>query len=345
MVNLLKDEYKKTKYVKEDKKDKDEAAAFPAAGEAAGANEQPIGKIDPKKYKDLEGITIPKLEMGFWFIKNQPVFYKIILSILFAIGLLTLPRFLWTFGYYVMFGMAQDRELAQALTDQSNDLHGIVMEQAAKDIVPLTLDKIKNDVGTYDILVKIKNPNPKHWGNFEYYFTNGTEKFGRADNFIYPGEEKYIVSPAISAEKLNANINFVVDKADWRRITAHEIADWAVYKADRFQVNVKAIEFTPSRATILSEKLNLNELSFTAENNSAFNYYECGFLALLYSQNDAVSASYVTVDNFMSGTEQNIAVTIPGNFGRVTDIDIFPNLDIYSADNFIRFDGGAGEER
>ena len=59
-------------------------------------------KISIDKYVDPEGLSVTKMSFGLWFIKNKPVFTRIIYGILGLIGFITWPLFFYTFGKYVV---------------------------------------------------------------------------------------------------------------------------------------------------------------------------------------------------------------------------------------------------
>jgi len=301
-------------------------------------------KADIKKYVDREGLTMKKLETGLWFVKNIKYFNYLFYGALILISVITWPWFIYSFGHYVVKGMKDDNKLVVDLIATEVSYEAILSQKA----LPLqfgSLKSIKASNNSYDFYIKTTNPNQKHLAKFSYYIQIGNEKIGYGENFILPRDSKYLL---ILAKQLNSrpvNAEFYISQINFDRIIPKKYSDWETFKNERLNFIVEDKIFNPAKATILSEKLNLNELIFSAVNNTAYNYYEVNFVILLKSITGIAGVNEYKAINFYSGETKNVNVTWPGNLGAIKEIEIIPEIDITNESNYINFEGGAGEEK
>ena len=301
-------------------------------------------KADIKKYVDQEGITIKKLETGLWFVSNIKFFNYIFHGALIVISVITWSWFIYSFGHYVIKGMKDDNTLAYELVN-SDINHDATLSQKAFPLQFGSLETLKSSGNIYDFYIKVTNPNDKHLIKFSYYIKTGDVIIGQGENFIFPLDSKYIL---VLAEELNfrpVGAELFIEKISYERIIPRKYKDWDYFSTERLNIIVEDKVFNPAKTTILTEKLNLNELTFRVTNKTAYNYYEVNFIILLKGITDIVGVSKYTVIDFYSNDTNEINVTWPGNIGKVNDIEIIPEIDITDENNYINFEGGTGEEK
>ncbi|RLC38890.1 hypothetical protein DRH27_01190 [Candidatus Falkowbacteria bacterium] len=301
-------------------------------------------KADIKKYVDQEGLTIKKLETGLWFVKNFKYFNYLFYGALILISIVTWPWFIYSFGHYVIVGMKDDNKLITDLIATEVN-HEAVLSQKALPLQFGSLKSIKLSGNSYDFYINVTNPNEKHSAKFSYYIQTGDAKTGDGENFILPGDNKYLLILAQQLERSPINAEFYIDKINFERIIPKKYSDWQMFKNERMDFIINDKIFNPAKATILSEKLNLSELSFSASNNSAYNYYEVNFTILLKGITGIAGVNKYKAINFYSGETKNVNTTWPGSLGAIKEIEIIPEIDITNEDNYINFEGGAGEEK
>ncbi len=345
MINLLKDN--KGHYepkVKQPQRDTSETASDNE--KSKDDSEASPEKIDITKYQDPEGLTVGKLEIGLWFLSHRRKFIYILYTILIIVSIICWSIFIYTFGHYVLIGMVQDRKMLEELSQYNGAIPDILMRQAA---VPLVLGEpqvLSVGMNVYDIAVKIMNPNKNHWAEFDYHLegSNGAI-FGKSQGFILPQESKYTLSLGNTLLSRPSKVFFVIDHIKWGRISGHNFPDWEAYKSSRLDFTVSGEKFTPANINILSENVNLNELSFTISNNTAYNYYTVDLIILLRDNSNIVAVNRYNVDNFYNETNRNISVTWPGTINRVHNIDIIPEINITDPRVFMPLDLGPGEPK
>ena len=125
----------------------------------------------------------------------------------------------------------------------------------------------------------------------------------------------------------------------------HEIPDWQNFYENHLDIVISETSFKSAQQSGLSEKLNLNQLDFTAENKTAYNYWQVDFDILLYSGNQIVSINRYSLADLMSGEKRLVQASWPGKFGRIDQIKIIPDINIMNNDVYIEYQGGIGEEK
>ena len=329
---------------KKNKEAKD-APPSPDAAKKPAPEDTPISKIDIKQYRDLEGISLNKLQVALWFLANKKNFYYVLIGILSLIIILTWPRFIYTYGYYILKGMKDDKNLTGSLTDQTVNLHQLVLSQAPHELIggaPAALGTLSSQ---QDFYTTVYNPNPDFYCQFDYSFNDGDQVFGSGQNYILPGDNKYILALGQDENINPAGLRFNIDKQSCTRITKHDYEDWNKFRTEHFGFSVNDIEFVPAQTTILSEKLSLNQLSFTVTNTTAYNFYTVDLVILLKSANRIIAVDQTRLDRFLGEETRTVDMTWPGHFGSVSDVEVIPAVNITDPSAYMKIDLGPGESK
>lgn len=300
-------------------------------------------KIDLGAYKDPEGLTIKKLNIGLWLVKNRKNIYLLFFSFLIMVSIVAWSIFLLNFGMYIVSGMNKDQGMVSSLVKESLIGQKYLEEISAVDLKYGQVQAIKTLEGNYDIFTNIENLNSRHFLEFDYYFMAGDEKIEGGTSFVLPRQAKYLLSLNKKINSSPRNISFHIENLKWKRINRHTYPDWDDFRNRRLAITTSEIEFIPANANKLTEKLDLNNLNFKAANNTAFNYKEVNFVILLYSGGKIIGANKYILNNFMSEQTQNVNLVWPGKLDRVNEVVIYPEVNIVDNSLYLDFDGGSGE--
>lgn len=332
------------------KKNKTDAASGKTAtepGTAGGQKPDKEGtalpetpKIDINQYQDPEGLSVGKMNIGLWLAENRRR-----LSLVPVVALVVISAIAWAYtlfevSHYLIWGRAADERMVEDLLSTNIPGHDFFLARSAQNLRFGNVQIFDSDIDNrYDFLVEVVNSNENHRGYFDYGFLVDGVALANQSGFILPGERKYLyhLGAELAKKPLSARLNLPV--VGWQRIDKHSYPDWAAFKNERLDFTIGQIEFLPAKSTVLSERLNLNNLSFTARNNSPFNYREVDLLILLTRQDEIAGVNAFLIRNLMSGENRNVDLTWPGRLGRVDEVKIMPELDITSKDIYIRFEG------
>jgi len=290
-----------------------------------------ISNVNIEKYKDLDGLSLKKLNFGLWYLEHKDLLRISIYVFLGLIAFITWSIFFKTFGYYVLVGMREDQALINEMVNNPGILHEQVLKTAAHPIQVKSANVILNSNGNYDIVTKISNVNKKYFSRFVYYFNAGNEKIGPFEDFILPNEEKYLILNNHEFSRRPGSVKLDISNS-WNKIDGHKIKDWNIYRDNYIDFDISNKKFSNPRESSLSEKLNLSVVEFDIKNNSAYSYYSVELDVLLYSRGKLVAVNKYPLERFDSGENRHINMTWSGKVNRADTIEIVPNIDILERD-------------
>lgn len=296
-----------------------------------------------KEYKDVEGLTTRKLEFGLWFVEHRAFFKKVIIGLLVAVSAVSWSYTIYGLAYYIIYGMKEDELLAQQIMQTSIIDHDYLVQIGAKDLIFYPVNILASPGGKYDLAVRVQNINERWQAEFDYYFLVNGEQVGRSHGFVLPDDEKYLMA---LLEKFNfkpTGVQLVIENLGWQRINRHKIPDWQDYQDSRLNIVIEDAKFIPASRSNLSDKISLNQVNFKAINKTAYNYWQVDFQVILIRGMDVVGINKVGLSKLMSGQERLIEIRWPGNIGRVSSIEVKPELNILKDDIYIRYEGEIGD--
>jgi hypothetical protein len=284
--------------------------------------------INLSRYEtDVEGVSLNKLEAGLWWTKNRKNLKSFLVFVLLAVSLVGWGYTFYGFGNYLFFGMNQDEQTIKALVRSETVGKDYLDQNAAKKLSYSSVGVVANE-GKYDLYALVKNINSDHWGEFSYCFIAGSGEKTCGNDFILPGESKYILSLAKEFSKLPSSVSFLPSNDVWHRIDRHVIPNWRAYRSERLDISIKNQVFTPASSNELSEKVALNALSFSIANDGAFGYHTLPLTIVLFSGSRVASVNRYVVTDFPSYDQREIKIIWPGSIGSVNNISIVPDINI-----------------
>jgi len=302
-------------------------------------------RFDISKYKDIEGITTKKLDLGLWYIEHKIFFKKILIIALGAIVGLSWSYTIYGFAYYFAKGKSQDEAYLAALARSDIASHENILKSSAKNLVYSTVTALSSSGNRYDLIATVKNQNLKFRGDFKYCFFRQGSEVDCSSSYIFPGEVKFIMALANKFSSKPSDVQFVVSDVNWSRIDGHIYGEWQEFKNEHINFSFSGINFKPASSSGLSDKLEYNTLDFTATNNSPYNYWNVGLNILLYRNNSLIGVNKFTIEEFLSGETKEVKMSWPGSIGQVSEVKISPEIDIMNENSYIEFFGGIGEEK
>jgi hypothetical protein len=337
MINLL-----KNKKLEENLENKTKAEINP---DSLNLEEtENLNKVNINRYKDPYGLSVGKMRLGLWLISNRRNFLSAFLALLILISFIAWSFFLYNFAFYIFKGMEDDQNLINSFSQI------LIPDSTLQNMSAYNLEFSKVKVfslgnNKYDFLLKITNPNKNHFAHFNYFFKSNEDEFGHSSSFILPNESKYIMSLGIPGPSSYKNVNLELDDFKWERITNKNFPNWDEFSKNRLNITVNEEKFLAGQSNNLSDKINLNKLSFKAQNNTAYNYWDFNFKIILLENSREVAANIYKASNFMSEDEIEGEIIWPGSVPRSTEILIMPEIDITEKDIYISIDGEGGQSK
>ncbi len=280
------------------------------------------------RYKDPEGLTVRKMNIGLWFIYHREQINRLFFGFVFLCGTISWLFFFYAFGHYILIGRGESRIAQNEIITMGLPDHNFFLSQAAKELLFTPTQIIRGSGGNYDFITQIKNPNKRYIADFDYYFTDGHTKTKIKKGFIYPLEGKYFATIGQPLNGQFSGYHIQLENLSWRRTNAHLYGDWEKFKKSRLNVLVSDVKFLPGESTRLTENIKLSQLDFSVNNQSSFSYWEMPFLIFLLRGSDIMGVNRYVLENFQTGEKREVSMIWPGNFFQITDIRIIPDLDI-----------------
>jgi hypothetical protein len=285
---------------------------------------------DLDKYHDFTGLTVKKMNFGLWLVENRQKMIKLgeVCLIVICAGL-----FLYSSYSFVVYLTSSDPN-AQFV---SGDLP-ISPRNVASDLVtsqPLVLPS----AGQYDLAIRLKNPNDKFVGTFQYCFRQDSTDLVCGSDFILPGSDKYILALAQDLPAGSSNVTFTISNMFWSRVNAHKIPNWSDYLTSHLTLPVTDINYTVNSGIGTSSVTTFSSLQFNLTNQTAYNYYSVPVNILLFNGSDLVGVNRYSINNLMSNEKRAVNLNWPGGLSGVSQAVIQPDVNIIDDSVYLKYSG------
>lgn len=288
-------------------------------------------EIDLNKYKDLDGLSLKKMNFGLWLSESRGKIMKIIIILLIALSAFF---FIYSsYNYFIYFLVGDNKESEIAFSNSS-----VLSPRKVVSELIISEPKIFKSGETYDLVTLLKNPNDKFIGTFEYCFSGNEKIINCSGSFILPGEEKYVFSLGQKIDDAST-IVFKVNNMVWQRVDNRQIPNWSSFASNRLNFGLENINLALARESGLSEKLGFNSLEFTINNRTAFGYYEVPLSIALYSGSELVGFNSYVLKDFLAGETKNVRLSWLGGLENVSRTEIRPVLNILDDSIYLKYQG------
>jgi len=277
-------------------------------------------------------LTEKQLKWGYWFVNHKVLLRRILIVVLIV-------------GDAVMVGLAGYALVADYLAAPAreqmlkelaaNQLNPIVHTAQAPKPLAISNPQVLIAGGKYDFVTQFSNPNDDFVGHFSYRFVSGSFATDAKPGFILPGEQKFIVELGVTSASRPAGTSLEIMGIAWRRISKHDIPDWASYANEHLNMPVKDIAYTPG-IEITPGKSRIGRTSFTLTNNTGYGYYGLRILVLMYRGPALVAANSTVFSALAPGESKGGEVTWYEDYGAISQIKVVPEIDITDQSVYIR---------
>ena len=292
--------------------------------------------IDLKKYKDLEGLSLQKINFGLWLALNRKKIIKAFVIFLIIFSAITFVYSTYNYIFYFFNGRNADLQLG---SDLAKNILG--SEESRINSKPSDLNVGESSVflvqGKYDFLVLLENLNNKHLGSFNYCFQDASgEEVACGNDFILPSSKKYLLVAGRELKSNPTKVKFILKNIFWQRLDTHEIPDWAAYAAPRLNFVVSDIKYSKQEQTA---KVSFHNLSFKIKNNSSFHYKRLPLNIVLFNGVMPSGLNVYSLDNFLSSESREISVSWPAGLESVSRVEVTPNINILDEESYLPYRG------
>jgi len=154
-----------------------------------------------------------------------------------------------------------------------------------------------------------------------------------------PLEEKYVSALGLDISNQSGEISFNLSEVFWRRIDLRKVGNFEDFSNDRLNFEVSDLEFVPGDRSNLSEKISMNNISFSLTNQTAYGYYEAQIDLLFYRGTALQGINRVLLNNFLPGETRQVNLSWPGNLSGVNRTEIKPSINIMNDSVYLLYQG------
>jgi len=273
----------------------------------------------------MEDLKENQITIATWYVDHKKQLYKIAIGLFIIFDLILVIFGAWGFaGYFI--NLEKDQEILNNWV--TIDYEAVRQQFRPKPPQVLETMVVSTGLNKYDLVARIKNQNELWYSpEFSYRFLVDNQLYTAEQNsFFGPEEDKYLV--VLSYESVQRVQNFTVafDKINWKNINKVPIKDAA------FLISGEDLE---DLSVSGNNQSSLKRLSFEFYNDSIYSFWEAGFQVLIYgSVNKIVSVNYLKINEIMPFEERMVEMNIFDAPSFPRNIEILPDIDIYSESNY-----------
>ncbi|OIP79999.1 MAG: hypothetical protein COT39_01105 [Parcubacteria group bacterium CG08_land_8_20_14_0_20_48_21] len=204
---------------------------------------------------------------------------------------------------------------------------------SAQDLNVTSVGIVENEESA-DAFASVANPNDRWYARFSYHFSLGDYNSPVFEGFTLPGEEKTLTGFSLTLPKDAATVILVFDRLDWTHVSNHDISDYAAWAGDRQKITIKDLVYAPPAQLHENSSLVVSRVTYTAVNNSIFDYWEVGFLIIGIRDDRPVALQRKVVSPLVSGKATTQVVSWFGIRNRFDSIRIEPEIDILNPESY-----------
>jgi hypothetical protein len=273
-----------------------------------------------------------QLNWGYWFVTHKLMLRRILSAVLVVFSAATLGFSGYRLVLDIMDAQNRLNQLIELSKSQLNP--AVTAAQAPKPLSSSSAQVIVTQ-GKYDLIGTVVNPNQYFAAHFTYRFTGGAFATSAAYEFILPGEQKFVAQLGVSSETRPSNASLEILSTSWQRIDRHKYPDWKSSAAEHLNLPITDIAYTPV-IELARDKPPIGRTSFTIMNNTGYGYYGIRALVVMSRGSAVVAVNSTTFDALPPNESRSGEVTWYEDYGAVTSIKVFPEVDILNDTSYIR---------
>lgn len=294
-------------------------------------NKDSDSNINFSTKKNIKDKALKNFNFGLWILQNRKKFFIGIIVLLVALSAVLYSVFFYNLYDYIKY-TPEERKALQELSEVNVSL------TPGRLAIDLEIGKpqVFFHNNKYDFVVSIKNPNNNFFSYISYCFSDGDKELVCSGTTIFPSEDKYVIDLAIDLDSHPSNLKFIIKNKNWERVSIRTYPDWGKYYSERLNFIISDINFEINKPTEMSLK-STNNLSFSIQNNSPYNYWEVPLNIVMFYRKNIVGVNKYIVSEFMSLESKNVSISWSNSLKNVDDTKIIPDLDILQEGNYIKY--------
>jgi hypothetical protein len=279
-----------------------------------------------------DDLSEEQLKWGYWFVTHKLMLRRILVVVLSVFCAASLIFSGYRLTLDILDAENRAKQLAELYGSQVN--HRVTLAQAPKPLSRSDAQVLATQ-GKYDLIGTLSNPNQYFAADFKYRFTSGNFATSPENGFILPGEQKFITKLGVASETRPSGATLEIIETTWKRIDRHKYPDWKGFVAGHLDLFVSDINYTPD-IELVKDKPPIGKTSFALANRTGYGYYGVKATVIIYRGPVIVAVNSTAFAAMPPGAQQKGEVTWYEDYGAVTQIKVFPEVDILNDASYMR---------
>lgn len=290
-----------------------------------------------KMNKEISNV---ELEFGIWYTSHKIFLKKIFLFIFIAFNIL-----LYSYNIYTSFQLfvaQRDRNsnLLLNMLYNSPGVNSVKQKLKPADIQINGITILHNENNTVNIVAEVFNPNNIYYANrIMYRFSDSQKIFSEGETYLWPQERRYIIIYNIPAIHSSQGVNVQLYRVIWKRMN-----DYIAKQQERMNFPIQMAGFTPSQV-VFGDTFIPGSIKFTIENQTIFNYWDVELSIVLYNGTSIVGSAYTQLHTLKSLEKISLDIKILTDASAVTNVEIFPEINILDDAVYLKNEEIIGEPK
>lgn len=262
------------------------------------------------------------IERSLWYIRNKA---KIKKGIMLFIIIITIIFF--SVSIYELIKMRKENINIQEGLKNSINFSVLGQKNQPQNLLIGNKDIIKSGDDYYDVVISVKNPNPKTAvANLKYRFIYNDKDYSNIkETFILPNETKGLIDFNVKTNIIR-KVNIEIVSITWKKFLDYELQ----------QLPQNIFEIKDEDLIINDTEKSRSIAEFTAVNKSPYSWLETKFYVYLYLGTKIVGVNQINVQNFFSEEERKLQTSWFYKLPSYIKLKIEPETNILEKSNYIK---------
>jgi hypothetical protein len=265
----------------------------------------------------INDLSNKDIERGLWYLRNKKKIKKIFIIVLFV---LIFCLYAFSLFKFITIKIADSRDTNQVWATINFN------QSKPQDLIVISRDIVQNDIGGYDAVISVQNPNDRYFvSELKYRFVYSNGKSEDKSTFILPLETKRLIITNIKSESEINEINLEIINVSWKKLKSTEMG----FPKDMFIFENQAVHFSES-TTVLR-----NWIELDVTNQSPYNFKDVNFYLLVYSGTRLEAVKETSLSSFYSGDKKHIETSWFYKVPSYANLTVESDTNVFDKDNYI----------
>lgn len=262
------------------------------------------------------------IERSLWYIRNKAKIKKLIMLLIIIISII-----FFSISVYQIFKIRKENINIQEGLKNSIDFLSWKQTNQIQNLIIGNKDIIKSGSEYYDVVISVKNPNPKTAvTNLKYRFIYNDKDYSETKEiFILPNETKKLIDFNVKTSIIR-KVDVEIVSITWKRFLDYELE----------QLPQNIFEIKDENLIIDDTEKSRSIAEFSVTNKSTYSWLESKFYVFLYLGTKIVAVNQINTQNFYSGEERKLQTSWFYKLPSYIKLKIESETNILDKNNYIK---------